>query len=152
MPQSLEINSEDHEQLLLPIEVRPESTVFWIHAYSVAKRRWLLGKRAATQLLLKPGSYEASMTKISVDDIENLADPNLRYALRFQHAADAAGSYYHTPYSSSGHHVMVEATDAALTSELLGAGFTGTNVDGVDTFLENLRRFEPGYQGDYGKL
>lgn len=97
------------------------------------------------RLQYEEGTYSPSITRMDTDKISELADSELRYALRFADAANAAGWLREGPGWFSGHAVYVMATDEDRESRLLEATYTGI-VDkktGADTFLENLQRFDP---------
>ena len=141
---------EDNGQYIIPLEIRPLREVKWYHSTLVRKRR-LFGHRVVSRLIIDPETNSIGETVILSDDIDKQTDPSLRYALRFQDAAFAVGSFYHTPYMSSSHFVSVEASNSGAESTLVSESYTGITENGKDHFLENLKRFAPDYDGDYGK-
>lgn len=131
----------ESEQLMLPVEIRPDQKVYWFNA--VQSHRWgLLGRRAVTRVAMLD-NLRPAVTEIEVKDIPNLTDPSLRYALRFAAAADAIGFVQDSAYSSHSNCVFVDATDEGMDSRFLGATYTGVVTDGKDTFLEDILSCEP---------
>jgi len=134
-----------YEQLVLPFEVRPVRLARWLQV--VRERRRLFGRAATYTFVTKPSGLPKTTT-IDAEKIGELKDPQLRYALRFADAANAAGWQVESPGAMSGHFVNVEATDEGLDSRFVHATYTGIIKDGVDTFMENLRRFDPHKEAD----
>ena len=131
------------EQLMLPVEIRPEETVYWFNC--VERQRWsLFGRRIVRQSIMdSERAFMPAMTTIKVEDIDKLRDVNLRYALRFAAAADAIGMVQDRPGHSYGHFVSVDATDGGLDSRFLGAVYSGVVESGRDSFLEFIKSAEP---------
>ena len=131
------------EQLMLPVEIRPEETVYWFNC--VERQRWsLFGRRIVRELTMDPKqAFMPATTTIKVEDIGTLQDVNLRYALRFAAAADAIGSIEKFPGYSYGHGVSVDATDEGTESRFLGAVYSGVVESGRDSFLEFIKSAEP---------
>lgn len=125
------------EQLSLPVEIRPRQEVSWYNAFQ--RRNWL--GRVSIVNLIEGGTLKQS--KIDVENISDLTDPNLRYALRFAAAANAVGFTYDAPNSSYSHSVSVTSTDEGLESHLLSAEYTGVVKNGIDTFMQDLHRQAP---------
>lgn len=137
-------------QEMLPIAIRPNRISRWNN--EELKTKWsLLGKKVVRKLMVDRNFYPTS-TEIDSDDIDKIKDPDLRYALRFQDAAKNAGSFYHTPYASSSHFVNVYATNNGFDSKYTGSSYTGISENGVDHFMENLKRFDPNYTGNSDDL
>lgn len=120
----------------------------WLNTILELKRHHIFGKKIVSKLVINPATSLASSTHINVDNISKQSDPQLRYALRLQSAAESAGAHNH---GSSRHAVAVDATNEGMKSQFTGATYTGIIKDGRDTFLENLRRFAPDYDGNYGQ-
>lgn len=144
--------TEDDGQLLLPVEIRPISEVHWFNTTKELRRRRIFGKQIVSSLVIDPETSLPRTTAIKTDDTSKVQDPHLRYTLRLQDAAETAGWYEHSPGMKSGHFVSVYATDVGFDSQLTGATYSGVSKSGVDTFMENLRRFAPDYDSDYGNL
>jgi hypothetical protein len=137
----------DEAQLSLPFRVRAQEDVHWINGQEVpSRRRFVLFGDRILKTAMVP-DYEKGLpyshTNIDVEDIENLSDPDLRYALRFQNAAQAIGSITTAKYSSEWSHVSVVATNEGVNSRLLYSEYTGIVDENKDTFMTNLRRHQP---------
>lgn len=131
------------EQLMLPVEIRPIEMVSWFNVVKTEKKRRLFGKKLRTELMIDPETSFPSLTTIKVDDINQLNDPDLRYALRLSAAASAAGWEEHSPGSMSMHDVWIHATDEGADSQLTGATYSGVVTAAGDTFMRNFERFAP---------
>ncbi|HWT55428.1 MAG TPA: hypothetical protein VN031_00145 [Candidatus Microsaccharimonas sp.] len=143
--------TSNSEQLTLPIDIREQREVWWINARQVETRSRFLGRRMLkTEFEYDGDSLLPSRTRLSVDKINDLEDPNLRYALRFQDAAEAAGWFAHGGGMSSTKIVAIDATNEGAASRLLYSTLSGYGEDKTSSFLENLRRFAPDYDGHYG--
>lgn len=140
------------EQLPLPFDDRPLHEVNWIHGTTEKQRHWLFGRKTVNHLITELDGITLAKTRIAAKDVHRIKDPLLRYALAYQDAAAAAGTYHHTEYLSSSHYVSVVATNEGFDSKLISATYTGTDKDGSDTFIENLQRFAPDYDGHYDSL
>ena len=129
------------EQLVLPLDIRPARLVHW---YNVTRerRRNLLAKSTDRYRFVTGEFGLPTSTEIDAEKISTLADPQLRYALRFADAANAAGSINEGPGATSSYSVTVEAISDGTDSQFVRATYSGLVKDGVDTFMENLRRFE----------
>lgn len=77
-------------------------------------------------------SIQPSITRIATSEIDNLEDPDLRYALRFHEAARTVG-----------HFVTIEATSEGVSSTLVEATYSGVTGKTQDTFMQDLRRQAP---------
>ena len=133
---------EKFEQLALPVKVRPHQEVTWFIAKEVRKKRLLglCGHKLVTQMVTSEADGMIERRKIDVDDIGSLKDPDLRYALRFAAAADAAGWIEESPDSYSSHYVTVDATDEGADSRLIAARYSGLGNGQESTFVQDLRR------------
>jgi len=133
------------EQLALPIAARAQCEVSWFNVAETAKRRRFIGKQTVRSLLYDEDTGLASRTTIRAEDIDEVKDAKLRYALRFAAAAKAAG-WEPDGFGAGIHSVTIHATDEGLNSRLVGEPiYSGRSHDGGDTFMENLRRFAPDY-------
>jgi hypothetical protein len=135
----------ESEQLTLPIAIRLKDEVSWFNVREVEKRRRgkIFGKKIVKELILEEDRVWPTMTKIDVEAIDKLNDPDLRYALRFEDAAKQAGWQNDGPWMQSRHDVSVDATDEGLDSRFMGARYSGIGQGPEDTFLLNLYRFAP---------
>lgn len=131
----------ESEQLTLPVEIRKEKEVWWLNAEQKPSLLRFLGKKTLkTVYPYDSQTGNVSFTSIDVSEISNLSDPDLRYALRFDEAARAAGQCI----------VHVAATDEGMDSRLITAWYSGDIRDGVDTFMEALHNCDPAhYYEDY---
>jgi hypothetical protein len=120
------------EQLLLPIEIRPQETVSWFSIIQTEKRRRFGGTKIATELAVDPKTKLAVTTEIEVSKINELTDKNLRYALRLQSAA-----------RQTGHMVTVDAIEDGLDSRFIKAEYSGVSRNGTDTFMRDIQDFAP---------
>jgi hypothetical protein len=137
--------SYDSEQLTLPIAIHPKNEVSWFNVREVEKRRLfgLFGTKIVKELIQEEDRVWPSTTKIEVEAISKLKDPDLRYALRFKDAADQAGWQPDGAAMQSRHDVSVDATDEGMDSRFMGASYSGVGKGASDTFLLNLYRFAP---------
>lgn len=85
---------------------------------------------------------------IRADQISELEDENLRYALRFQVAAKALGSFQTSPSCTEGDSVYVDATDEGNSSRFVSATYSGTGKGADSTFIKDLHRAAPNYSED----
>jgi hypothetical protein len=131
------------EQLMLPIEVRPIQEVSWYNVEVTEKKILLLGKKVVKKLIKDPKTSQAAETVIRVEEIDNLNDPDLRYALRFKAAALSAGTITDGVNTSGPNDVIIEATDEGVDSRYVSAAYWGVVTPSVDTFMRDLRRFAP---------
>jgi hypothetical protein len=126
---------ESGEQLLLPIQIRERREVYLLRAIQTERITRILRKRIVSTEYLKD-KYHGGPTifHINVDEIEKLKDPNLRYALRFVDAAEAADAQM----------VWVTATDEGLDSRLINASY-GVNAtrNEKDAFMADLYSSKP---------
>jgi hypothetical protein len=129
------------EQLTLPLAVRPTHEVFWFKVREVEKRR-LIGKTIVEEQVRKDDGISSSTTVVDVDAIDNLTDPDLRYALRFRAAADQAGWQPNGP-GETRVAVSVYAIDEGADSRFMGASYDGVGTGAEDTFLRYFYRFAP---------
>ncbi len=130
------------EQLLLPVEIRPEETVYWFNAEQKHVRRRFFSQKLVTRLLIDPNTDLPATTEVRVDKIHQLKDPNLRYALRFMAVVEAIGWEQRTPGWYSRHDVSVTATDEGVNSRLIGAVYSGMVSKKEDAFMDTLHSFE----------
>lgn len=119
----------------LPVPIRPEREVSWLHGIDSRRLGWL--GRKPMMLCIESGFPER--TTVKTEAISEIRDPNLRYALRFADAANAAGSIRDGEFSSHSLEVRIVATDEGTESRLLDAWYSGID----DTFMDDLRKFAP---------
>lgn len=145
MPKNYEMteDAQTDGQLPLPLDIRPERTVYWLHASLSERRDWLLRKKSRVDLVFDPETGQPHSTEIPADDIDKVSDLALRCALRLADATDAVGWTDHGHGLYSAHSVRIQATDEGFDSRLLSAVFTGRTDDGQDTFMENLYSARP---------
>jgi hypothetical protein len=132
----------DENQLSLPIDIGTKREVHWLHGVQQTRRR-LIGTRVVTHLVMNEDTYLPEITYIDTDDIAELKDPNLRYALRFADAAASVGWVRESSSSSSCHNVTVIATNEGVDSTLLSTVYTGISDSSTDTFMKNLHDAAP---------
>ena len=133
-------------QMTLDFDHLPKREVYWLVAETETKKR-LVGHKVVTKLMLDPDTSWPTSKNIDSDDISELRDPKLRYALRFADAADAVGWIEDGPYTKSGHHVTIVATDNGVDSLLLYACYTGVVNKKQDTFMQSLHAAAPVHIG-----
>lgn len=139
-----------HEQLTLPADVLSITReVYWFAAVQFEKKRRLLANKVISQLIIDEKDQMPKAVRIDAGTIGVIKDPNLRYALRFADAAEAAGWVEDSAGCLGGHFVSTEATDEGVNSRFIGANYTGVTGRGTDTFLENLHRFSAGYDENH---
>lgn len=143
--------SQETEQLALPIAIRPKNEVSWYNMREVEIRRRgiIFGKKIVKELILEEDRIWPSTTKIDIETVDKLSDPDLRYALRFQDAAEQAGWKNDGSGMQSRHDVSVDATNEGIESRFMGAQYTGIGGGSQDTFLLNLYRFAPENNENY---
>lgn len=136
--------SVQSEQLMLPLGVYPQREVMVQVAEEV--RDWRKFGRRVVMVMAGQPQFEF----VNVDAINDFQDPDLRYALRFAAAAVAAGSIQDSETSSHSLDVYIMATGEGIASRLLGEPwFSGTTLDGRDTFMEDIHSFAPTRDEDY---
>jgi hypothetical protein len=132
----------DSEQLILPVEIRPKQNVDWYNVEFVERRHFLFWKKTVAKAIWEE-PYKLSRTVIDVEQIADLKDPQLRYALRLAATADSMGWIEDRPGSKHGHFATVDATDEADVSRFANATYTGTGHGEQDTFMADIRSFAP---------
>lgn len=116
-------------QPVLPLEVREKREVWWILVEEQKQRRkWLVGQKTVENFMIGSNGMP-KVHKLDTDDISQLRDPNLAYALRLQDAVAAVGWDEYAPGQSSGHYVAVHATDEGLDSRLTSVIYSGHSGD-----------------------
>lgn len=133
--------SQQQEQLLLDIPIRPKQEVRWLNVRPRERYR-LLGRSIINELIYQEGHSLPTTTSIEVDRLAEVKDPDLRYALRFAAAIDAVGWVGEdreggcTAYKDM---VYIEATNEGINSRLVGATYSGKiDDDGHDTFMDGI--------------
>lgn len=139
----------ESEQLVIPFESGPMREVDWFNVVRVEKKRRFFRNKVLVDLIIDDDTCMPALSTIPSCDIDKIEDPDLRYALRFADAAEAAGWFEHSPGHKSSHFVQVNGTEGGFDSQFVWAAYTGIVNNGTDSFMENLRRFAPDYDGNY---
>lgn len=134
--------NDESDQLTLPLELHQRREVFWLHGEQV-KRRRLLGSKTITRYIFEEYAYMPKRTYIDAENISDLLDPDLRYALRMADAADSVGWTDCGEGMKLSHDVYVVANYAGAESRFISADYTGVVRGGRDTFMENLHTAAP---------
>lgn len=136
------------EQLQMNLGVYPTAEVDWKNVELKKKFRPLIGRSIVHVAVNEEGSVFPKFTRIPVEDISELTDPNLRYALRFQAAVDSVGMVDVGDGSSYSDFVSVSAIGEGRDAIFASAHYSGYEDNGVDSFLETLKMFEPESDAD----
>lgn len=138
------MNYQTTKQAELSYESGPVREVSWFNVERIEKwRPFIRNKVVFNPLPDTDGNILAGFSAIQAADISKIADPDLRYALRFADAANAIGSVRDTPWSSHAHFMHVHATKDGFDSEFGHAVYSGVVDGSKDTFLENLHTAKP---------
>lgn len=134
---------EKSEQLVLPTELESAREIFWLHAEKVEMKRRFRSSRTIVKLLMDEATGNPATSSIQAAEIPKIQDPDLRYALRLEDAANAMGWNEVTASLQTRHFVTVEATDEGFNSRLISATYSGIKRNGTDTFMRDLYRAQP---------
>lgn len=137
---------ESHEFPQLTYDTGPVRRVGWLVVELSVKPRKFFRDSVEVNYVTDPERNMPKWQCVDSGSIGEIADPELRYALRFADATNAAGRIDHGGGSSSWHDVVIEATEDA---RLHSATYSGRMADYGDDFMENLKRFDPDYDGHY---